>query len=191
MPAYLEILSVAFSFLYLFFAIKQNALAWIFGIIASLLAIRLFYDNNNWGSIILNGVYVLQGIFGFLQWRFFEKNRSSNYYTPINYHLIFIFFTLLSGTCIIVLFPSYLPTISNKIDVYLAIGSVLATFLEIRKDISCWYYWITLNLGFTFLYLYQGLNLYAILMLVLGIFSVWALKEWTRHVPVSGKTSEQ
>lgn len=166
-------------------------MAWIFGIIASLLAIRLFYDNNNWGSIILNGVYVLQGIFGFLQWRFFQQNRPAAYYTPLSYHWFFIFITLLSGTCIVLFFPAYLPDISNKIDVYLAIGSVLATFLEIKKDISCWFYWITLNIGFTILYLYQGLNLYAILMLVLGIFSIWALKEWTRHPSVNGQTSDQ
>lgn len=69
-------------------------------------------------------------------------------------------------------------------DIVLAGGSILATYLEIRKDTSCWWYWIVCNIGYAILYLTQDADsvmyLYSGLMIVLAIFSYMAKKSWEK-----------
>lgn len=74
----------------------------------------------------------------------------------------------------------------NTLDIYLASFSLFATFLEIRKEISCWYYWIICNFGYMFLYLNESIKgnemwFYTLNMAVIGVFSVYGLKHWSEQ----------
>ncbi len=176
----IEILSVCFNLLYLFYAIKQKSIAWIFGTIASILSFYLFYKINFNGSAALNIIYAFQGIFGFMQWQFFNKNRQASFYITLQQHLLLIGSVIIGFLILNSLFGGYFPERLQKIDLLLALGCILTTFLEIRKETSCWYYWIVLNCAFTVLYSLQHIYLYAALMLALAVFSVYALKEWKK-----------
>lgn len=177
----IEITSVILNLLYLLFAIRQHSGAWIFGIVASFLSMFLFYKNQYWGSVCLNGIYVLQGLFGFFQWQFYLKKTLPSFRISLQQHLL-----ILAGIAALFTLILYISGFSTfhlyiKLDILLSIASIVATFLEIKKDISCWYYWIVLNLCFTLLYSLQHLYLYAGLMLILGVFSVFALREWKKN----------
>jgi nicotinamide mononucleotide transporter len=173
-----EIISVFFNLLYIYFAIRQLSIAWIFGVIAALLSIYLFYMTDYFGSALLNLVYAIQGLFGFFQWQYYLKNKMPEFKLSLKSHIVLISAIL----CIFLVISLFFSKNSQltQIDILLSLGSILATFLEIRKDISCWYYWIVLNICFTILYSLQQLYLYGALMLVLGIFSFFALKEWQK-----------
>lgn len=176
----IEITSVVLSLLYIFYAIRQQSGAWIFGIVASLLSMFLFYKNQYWGSVCLNGIYVLQGLFGFFQWQYYLKNDRPAYKVSLKQHILIIAGIAGIFTLIMNVFSASQLHLFVKLDILLSIASIVATFLEIRKDISCWYYWIVLNTCFTLLYSLQHLYLYAGLMLLLGVFSVFAFREWKR-----------
>lgn len=186
----LEISAVIFTLGYMLFAIRQKPMAWIMGIIASIISMVLFYGSN-WGSTILNFVYVVQGVLGFLEWQFFNKNRPAGYYISKPRHSAYIFIAILTAAAINALFQGYIITTTARIDMYLAMGSILATFIEIRKDTSCWYYWILLNFAYAALYYYQGLYFYTIQMVVLALFSFKSLNEWVRHPDANVQTSGQ
>lgn len=176
----LEILSVCCNFLYLFFAIKQKPIAWIFGVIASLFSFFLFRAYHLNGSALLNIVYAIQGVFGFMQWKFIQKNNLPGFRLKVKDHLFLIGFTIALFFTTLLLFKSHLPLIVARFDLLLAFLCILTTFLEIKKETSCWLYWISLNILYTALYAYQNLYWYALLMLTLGLFSIWALKVWTK-----------
>lgn len=179
----LEILSVCCNFLYLYFAIKQKPVAWLFGIIASISSYFLFRALHLNGSAILNIVYAIQGIFGFTQWQFIQKNNTPRFRLKLKEHLFLIALTIIAFLIISLVFKSHIHTRAALIDLLLAMLCILTTFLEIKKETACWYYWISLNAMYTVLYTYQNLYGYAFLMFALGIFSIWALKEWTAKKP--------
>jgi nicotinamide riboside transporter PnuC len=165
--------------MYLYFAIKQQPKAWLFGVAASISSFFLFYSLNLNGSAWLNIVYALQGVFGFLQWQFIKKYDAPAFKLKIKDHLFLIgFIVVVFLISLLVLQPYKLNNVA-KLDVLLALLCVLTTFLEIKKETACWYYWIGLNSLYTVLYSYQGLYGYALMMFGFGVFSIWALKEWT------------
>lgn len=176
----LEFCSVLCSLLYLYFASKKNATAWIFGSIASFLSVILFYRIQLHSSFILNIIYFFMGIAGYFNWKLIESNKPFKYHYHLLKHLFFI--PLIIGTYILTLyiFKEYFITNSQKFDLFLSIFSVIATFLEIKKDRACWWYWIAINIGFTFLYFSQSLPYYGTLMGIFCLFSIYALYQW-RH----------
>jgi nicotinamide mononucleotide transporter len=180
-----EILSVCFNLLYLLYAIRQKPITWIFGVIASLLSFYLFYRMEYPASAVLNIIYALQGIFGFLQWEFFQKKRIPGFYLSPLHHIFIIISVVISFLALNSFFGAYFPGPLRKFDLFLALACISTTFLEIRKDTSCWYYWITLNFAFAGLYGIQQLYWYSALMFILCIFSIWALREWRRESPVN------
>ena len=175
----LEILSVCCNFIYLYFAIKQQPKAWLFGVAAAILSFFLFYSLNLNGSAWLNIVYALQGLFGFLQWQFIKKYDAPDFRLKLKDHLFLIGFILMVFLISLLGLKAHKLNNIAKLDVLLALLCVLTTFLEIKKETACWYYWIVLNSLYTVLYSYQELYGYALMMLGFGVFSIWALKEWT------------
>ena len=72
----LEIGAVVMILLYMFYAAKQQAIAWLFGIAASVLSVFLFYFQHYWGSLFLNLVYCVQGVLGYLNWKFVVAGKQ-------------------------------------------------------------------------------------------------------------------
>ncbi|MCC6818709.1 MAG: nicotinamide mononucleotide transporter [Bacteroidia bacterium] len=186
----LEIGSVAFVLFYLFYATKQKSIAWIFGCISSALSFVLFYQLELFGSAILQIFYFLLGVNGFLNWSYFESDRKASYRYSKTFHLVSILLILILIFLINNLSAiSWGPDLSilNFLDVSLAILSIWATYLETKKDIVCWWYWIACNIGYGILYLYQSydgesLFLYSALMFFLAGFSYFAKITWQKSL---------
>lgn len=183
----LEILSVAFVLVYLYYASMQKTLAWIFGVLASVLSAIYFWQLQLYGSSVLQWFYILQGLNGFFTWLYFESNRKASRRYSFTYHIIAllvilsvsvgIYFFIKSSS-----FGAYKGY--NYFDILFALGSIWATQLETKKDIVCWDYWIACNLGYTALYIYQSFQgesmyFYSALMLLLAVFSYWARRKWS------------
>ena len=64
-------------------------------------------------------------------------------------------------------------------DAFSTVFGVAATFLEMYKFISGWVYWIALNVFTIWLYAVKGLWVYACLMVVYSILSVYGLRKWS------------
>ncbi len=175
-----EFLSVFFNLLYIYFAIRQKSVSWIFGIIAALLSAWLFFQNRYIGSALLNLVYAMLGLFGFFQWQFILKDKLAGYHLSFKKHILLLNVLAVIFLFTILFFREYHFNVWVKLDILLAFGSILATYLEIKKDTSCWYYWIILNTGFMIVYSLQHLYAYALLMAFLGIFYYFALREWQK-----------
>lgn len=168
--------------LYMYFAARQKPLAWIFGIIASVLSIFLFYYQNYWGSMFLNAVYCIQGVFGYFNWKFVLEGKKVRNSLSV--------FLQLWAVLILTFFAYQLYQIIrrnaslelNLYDCILAVLSIYATWLEVKKEMACWNIWILANLGYAVLYFVSAssgsMYLYAALMLLLAVFSMMAKRQW-------------
>lgn len=187
MPQVLNILelgSVVSVLIYLFFASKGKSIAWIFGIIASVLSAIFFFKQNYPGSGCLNVIYGIQGVIGFFNWRFVDKEFSPSFKWNLFRHLLAWVFCISIFYFVIQLAASFNYNEFSNADILLACFSILATTLEIKKDTSCWYYWIVCNLCYAFLYFKnpngENMMYYASLMLFLSAFSYFALRSWRK-----------
>jgi nicotinamide mononucleotide transporter len=169
------------------FAYKQSSIAWLFGIAGSFLSVILFFNKGFYGSMLLNLIYVIQGFLGYFEWKWKSPNLSPSFKLTLLHHFVLVFSSALLSIGIIQFFVLYNYQEFSYIDVFLALLSIVATYLEIKKEISCWWYWILCNLSYAVLYLNFNkleppLYFYSILMLSLAIFSWFAKKEWTHRL---------
>jgi len=180
-----EIVSVLLTFVYLYYAEKLNPYAWLFGIMASCCSVYFFYQIGLWASLWLNIIYLVQGINGFVKWKFFLKQTNPlNKVTKKGHLFIVLGIVVLSILLYQVLLP--FPSIKmNYFDLLLALGSITATFLEIQKEGSCWKYWIVFNLAYAILYISQSLYIYALLMLLLSMYSFRINQIWMRKLKLN------
>ena len=183
----LEIASVLTLFVYMYYAYKQSSVAWLFGIAGSFLSVLLFFNKGFYGSMVLNLIYVLQGFMGYFEWKWKSPNLVPSFKLKLNHHILVLFLSILLTFGFIRLFAFFNFTEFSYIDVFLALLSVVATYLEIKKEISCWWYWIFCNLSFAILYLNFTNNeppmyFYSSLMLALAVFSWYAKKEWSTRL---------
>ncbi|HEY1047762.1 MAG TPA: nicotinamide mononucleotide transporter, partial [Bacteroidia bacterium] len=141
-----------------------------------------FFKQSYPGSGFLNIIYAVQGIIGFFNWRFYDKEFTPSFKWNLFRHLLAWVLCFSVFYFVIQLAASFNFNEFSNTDILLACFCILATTLEIKKDTSCWYYWIVCNLSYAFLY-YQNPNgdnmfYYATLMLFLAGFSYFALRAW-------------
>ncbi|MEZ4805642.1 MAG: nicotinamide riboside transporter PnuC [Bacteroidia bacterium] len=173
-----------------FLASKRNANAWLFGILASILSVVLFFRQDYVGSAVLNIIYGLLGILGYLQWKFIQPHKRAAYNLKSIFHIYIVGICILLTLVLKFLFDSIHYNQFIIWDILLATGSIAATYLEIKKDTSCWWYWIICNIGYFILYLFPSngqdvMYYYAALMLFLAIFSWFAKIAWEKSSDLS------
>ena len=77
-------------------------------------------------------------------------------------------------------FENYTTAEKSYLDAFTTVFSFIATYLEAKKVLSAWIFWIILNGLSTYLYFSRGLNIYALLALVYFVISFYGYVEWKR-----------
>jgi len=176
-----EILATLFGLAYIVFLIRERIICWPFGIAGSVLSIYLFVDGKLYSEAVLYSYYVFMGAWGWLRW----SRREASDHNPV------VSFGLSSHLAIIALFgfgalvlgggfSHYSDAQRPYIDAFTTAFSFAATYLEVKKVLETWYYWIVLNLATIWLYLDRSLDIYAALVWVYAILSVWGFIQWRR-----------
>jgi nicotinamide mononucleotide transporter len=181
--------------MYLYFASKTQSIAWLFGICASVLSTVYFYQLGYFGSAVLNVIYAIQGVLGFVQWQWYLSDRQVDYFWNRQQHIGAVLIVVFISVLGILLCRFYHFNGFNSLDIVLAAFSILATYLESKKDISCWNYWIVCNLAYALLYLYSSIQkpedsmyLYSSLMLGLAVFSYYAKRAWLKSLTIKSES---
>jgi nicotinamide mononucleotide transporter len=184
----IEILSVLGTIIYIYLAAKKKAVAWIFGIVASILGAWLFFERNLAGSGLLNVVYAILGVIGYVNWNKYISEKQPAYGLKWYHHVFWIITCVLVSLLLTEVFAFFLVEDVLYQDMLLATFCILATLLEIRKDTSTWWYWMVCNTAYSALYAWQSvktgesLYFYSALMFGLAIFSYYGLRAWTKPV---------
>jgi nicotinamide mononucleotide transporter len=176
----IEWIAVGFNLAFVLLIIKENKAGWLFGIAGSGLSILLFITVKLYAEAILYTFYVVMGIYGWQQW-----NKKSAADLPITEwrlvtHLRFILACIALGFGLGAVFNSHTDAEKPFFDAFSTVFSFFATYLEAKKVLSAWLYWIFLN-GFSiWLYNERGLPVYAGLMIIYTILSVVGYYQWKK-----------
>ncbi len=177
----LEILGGGLNLLYVIFLIREKIICWPLGIAGSLISIYIFVDSRLYSEAVLYSYYVGIGIWAWIHWYRREQSQENliTRYTPFS-HLRLI---LVAGAGALLLggfFAEYSDAQRPYVDALTTCFAFAATYMEVRKVLESWVYWIAVNLTTLWLYQQQQLDVYAALMVVYAALSVWGLVRWSQ-----------
>ncbi len=178
----LEWLALGLNFVFIVLLIRENIWCWLFGIIASAISVGLFFHSKLYSETLLYSVYVVLGIYAWITW---NKN-SLKAIMPIqlkrtNYHLVSIVIGLVMWFALGYFFEKYTDSKLPWADAFTTSFAFAATYLEAKKVLHHWIYWIVVNLFSIWLYQARDLPVLAIMMAGFGIFSVAGYIVWKKR----------
>ena len=178
---WIEIFATLAGLLYVTLLIRENIICWPFGIFGSLLSIYLFVDGKLYSEAFLYSYYVLMGVWGWLRWNQREQlhdNPVVRY--GVSAHVPIVLIAGSGALALGYLFSTYTDAQRPYVDAFTTAFSFAATYMQVKKVLENWIYWIVLNVVSIWLYIDRSLDIYAALIFVYAVMSVWGLVQWRR-----------
>ena len=178
----LEVFATLTGLIYLILLIKENIWCWLFGAISSALSVVLFYQSQLYSEAILYFFYVLAAGYGYFIWSRKTVNAQSIQVRNIvmSAKALVIVVGVLIGILLGYIMKRWTDADLPFIDAQTTSFSFIATFLEAHKVIFGWIIWIMVNGASIALYGYKGLYLYAGLMVVYFVLSIYGWLDWSK-----------
>ena len=185
----IEIIATLSSLIYIILLTKENIICWPFGILGSLLSIYLFLDAKLYSESILYTYYVAMGFYGWIRWQQ-RQNEDNN---PIikgslTYHLATIVTCCVLATLMGYGFDQHSDAQRPYLDAFTTIFSFAATWMEVRKVLATWVYWMIINFVTIWLYHDRALDIYAALTGIYTFLSVYGFIVWQKAYRQQSKT---
>lgn len=157
----------------------NRKIGWLFGIIAAALSTYIFYQSELVSEAMLNIYYVIMGVYGWIYWSRTSANAEE---IPIVEYKWYNHIILVAGAVGLALLMGSLNEYNPHAalpyaDAFSTSFAFMATFLEARKVLSGWLYWIAINLYSIWLYGQKSLaeGELTILQWQMGIFAVFSV----------------
>ena len=189
---FLELMGLVFGILCVWFLIRQNILTWPAGIIYVLISFVVFWKIRLYGDFILHIFFLVLNIYGWYYWIYGKKKEEAK--VPVSTLSITTNFLVLGLTVIGVIafgfFLDHLPDLVDGLepaalpywDATTSILSVTGMWLTTRKKIENWYYWLTVDILATGIYIYKGIYFYAALYFVYIFLAAEGLRAWYKSM---------
>lgn len=189
---FLELLGLIFGLICVWFLIKQNILTWPAGIIYVLISFVIFWRIQLYGDFILHIFFLILNIYGWYYWVYGKKKNEEE--VPVTNLSVPQNILILGLTGIgVVIFGYFLESLPNWFDdlepaalpywdATTSILSVTGMWLTTRKKLENWYYWLTVDILATGIYIYKGIYFYAALYFVYIFLAVGGLREWYKSM---------
>ena len=171
----MEIIAVLFTLISVYLTIKSNIWCWITGIIGILAYLYIFYTQQLYAQSVLQIVFIVQSIYGWIYWDFNEK-IIYNWIEPKK--MILHLSTILVLTIILTLFLSKGSDPQPALDILTSLLSILAMWYMSRKIIFHWIIWIITDLFLIIMFSHQNLFWSVALYFVLMVMCVNGLSTW-------------
>ena len=178
------------AILYVLLALKESAWCWLFGILTSALSVITYFNQQLWYESILNVIYVLLGIYGWVIW--VSRKNSDNTSTIItkmkknNIAALLI----VGAACSYLLgkwsehnTTSTLPYADASITTF----SIIATWMTAKKYLENWIVWIVADAFAAVVYYYKGpeMYLFTLLFVFYTIMAVSGYIVWKKKTQAS------
>lgn len=176
-----EILATIFGLFYIVLLIQEKILCWLFGIIGSVLSVYLFIATKLYSEAFLYSYYVVMGAWGWMHWAGREKAHDNPIVRyRVQDHVAVIIIAALGALAMGSFFASMSDAQRPYIDAFTTSFSFAATYMQVKKVLENWYYWIVLNAVSIWLYMDRSLDIYAMLIFVYAGLSILGLYQWLR-----------
>jgi len=182
----IEIIAALLTLWCVYLTTKGKLLSWPVGIWAVCLYAVIFFNEKLYADFVLQGFFAIQGIIGFILW--YRKGEvKDNTITKVerlsNNHRLFLS-VVVASIYILVAYTLKVYTDASLpfIDSLVAVLSLFANFLLMKRKIENWYVWISVNAIYIGLFIFKGLFISAGLYFILLILAVKGFREWQKKV---------
>ncbi len=177
------------SLIYIYFAVKNKPICFIFGIIASgFWAYESFYVLNLKFDAGLQIFYVLMSGIGIYSWLHGGREKRELPITRFTWiqHTIAIVAGIIVTVIIGYLGSIYLDTVRPILDSITTGFSIIATVMLVRRIIDNWIYLVICDILYIYIYGSQGAILFVIMMVIYAVMGVWGYINWKKLMNVNG-----
>lgn len=177
---WIEIVAVIFTLFSVILTVKGNILCWPMGIIGVTFYSMIFYQHNLLGDLALQGIFLLQSIIGWVNWRKPKEELSISWISKNGiYQLIPGMLLIFSLICLFITkYGGHMPFMDSAITTL----SITATFLLIKKKIEAWILWIINDILLIILFSLNGLEISSYVYFIFLILASIGLWKWSKSI---------
>ena len=181
---YAEWGATIFSIIYLYYAIKNKPVCFIYGIIGSSIWAFVSFGGNYIFDGALQVFYVFMSIVGIYRWKFGGANKSElpiSEYSLIGHSLIIAAGSLLAYA--LYWSSQFIDLIDQPLlDAFTTVFLIIGTLLLIERKLSSWLYLIIADIGCIYLYGIKGWWLFVGMMAVYIVFGIVGYAKWKNEI---------
>ena len=177
----LEIITTILGLTYVILLIRQNIWCWPLSILSAIGSIVLFIDAKLYSEAILYSYFIGISIYGWWTWSRPKqelKVTQWGFWSHLKIIAIGVLGSLLLGTT----FTKFTDAEQSYFDSTTTVFSFLASYMEVKKVLTGWVFWIIINFTTILLYYTRSLDYYAVLMFLYGILSIWGYFQWKKEI---------
>jgi nicotinamide mononucleotide transporter len=174
----LEIFCVAATALCVFLAGRNNVHTWWVGIVACISYGFLFFQNQLYADMILQGFFVITGFIGWYMWGKVKSIKPIRFEPQGSQRPLAMLVAIAVATVYGLLLHKYTDAYAPFVDSFVLTLSVLGQITLMRRTVESWYIWILVNLISIPMYLSRGLHLTAILYMVFLVHAIITAAQW-------------
>lgn len=164
-----------------FLVVRQNIWNFPLGIANNIFFLVLFGQARLFADAGLQIVYIVLGVQGWYIWLYGGKDRTALNVQRASLPLLLLTFGFVPlGTWLMMLVLRAVNGAAPLLDALTTALSLAAQFLLNRKVIVNWWFWITADVLYIYLYITRGLRLTAVLYGVFLCLCIAGLIEWRR-----------
>ena len=182
--AWIEVLGVISSLIYLYFSVRQDIWLWPFGILSSGFFIYIFFTTGFYADTSLQGYYLVISCYGWYHW-VYGKRGEKDKSLPVSRASVKVL--IISFIIFIILFTSMAQVLDRLTDsdvpwgdAFTTAGSIIATWMLARKIIEHWLLWIVIDTVAAALYLYKAMYPTTVLYVIYTGIAVVGYFQWKR-----------
>lgn len=179
-----ELVAALLGVFYIVLATKENAWGWFAAFFGTFIYTLLFWEGQLPMQALLNFYYLIMAIYGFVQWNKHAKSEEviTIYQLSLKAQVLILTAMLVvsaaTGAWLAYTESSQAP----YLDAFVAIFSVLNTYLLAKKYIESWLYWVVADSAAIWLYWITGYTATILLMAVYVGFSIWGYISWRKKL---------
>lgn len=182
----LEAIAFVFGIASVVYAKKENILVYPTGLVATIITVYIFLQDELMGDMMMNFYYSVMSIYGWWNW---SRKKDDTYIVPISRTTTkekVIGFTLFIVTIIVtyLVYKAYGTEInsSNYIDIFTSGIFFTAMWFMANKKLESWTLWIIADIITVPLYAYRGWGMLSLQFLIFTVLAIQAYIAWKKSL---------
>ncbi|MFT6333833.1 MAG: nicotinamide mononucleotide transporter [Saprospiraceae bacterium] len=180
---YAEWGATIFSLIYLYYAIKNKSICFIYGIIGSGIWAFVSYGGHLIFDAAVQVFYIVMSIIGIYRWKFGGNDKSELPITEFAFPAHLLIISAGSITAYLLYWSSQFIDLIDQplLDAFTTVFLIIGTILLIDRKLSSWIYLVIADIGCIYMYGLKGWWLFTGIMVVYIVFGIVGYLEWKKE----------
>ena len=179
---YLELMSASMCLVTVFLRTRQQVFAWPVSLIGILTGFFVYYEAKLYAKCLLNIIYFLLAIYGWYQWLYGGKNKTSLKVSKTNFQtfVVILIIGLLSTLSLGRILATQTDADLVYWDAFHTSFSPIAAWMAAKKKLETWILWLALDLLYVGVCYYKGLCFFSITHGIYIILAGYGYIQWRK-----------